>query len=296
MRRRSFNAWPWLFLAPALVGFALFFAWPIARVVRLSLTRDGGWSTQRFAPVENYGFTITDPFFWLATVNTIVFAVGFAVVQIPLSLGAAMLVERMPVRLRVPTAGVFFSTHLVGATFAGALFAALLSGRGGINGVLLGLGLIDRPVLWLDTPALVMPLLVGIAAYLGFGFGMVYCLSALRRVDRDLYAAARVEGAGPMRLFWHVTLPQVRPTLAFLFVAAVFWGLQAFELPYLLFGGPGPGYRALTGVMLLFALGFERGDWSHAAAVSVLFGGIVIGLTVLLAAFLRIGREEVTIA
>ena len=139
-----------------------------------------------------------------------------------------------------------------------------------------------------------MPLLVGVSAYLGFGFGTIYCLAALRRIDRDLADAAAIDGAGRAGRLWHVTLPQLRPTLSLLFVAAVFWGLQAFELPYALFGGPGPGYRALTAVMYAFSLAFERGQTGYAAAVSVLFAGVAAALTLGLAGALRLGREEVT--
>ena len=272
--------WAYGFVAPFAVAFLLFSAWPIAR----TLTLGGG----------HYAAAASDPLLWLATANTLGFALLFALAQTPLALAAALLVDRLPRRLRTVAAGVFFSTHLVGASFAGVLFVAALSGRDGlVNAMLLKLGVIARPVLWLDSTALAMPVLVAVAAYVGFGFGTVYCLAALRRIDHDLLAAATVDGAGTLRRFWHVALPQLRPTLALLFVAAVFWGLQAFELPYVLFGGPGPGYRALTGAMYAFGLAFEQGRPGHAAAVSVLFGVAVVTLTLGLSAALRLGREEV---
>jgi ABC-type sugar transport system permease subunit len=139
-----------------------------------------------------------------------------------------------------------------------------------------------------------MPVMLGCAWYLSVGFGMIYCLAALQHVDRRLYDAARVDGAGAWGRFWHITLPQVRPTLSFLTIAGAVWALQVFELPFVLFDQtPGPGYRGLTAVMYLFAVGFERGDLSYAAAIGWIFTIVVVVITGLMAWSLRIGREEV---
>ena len=122
---------------------------------------------------------------------------------------------------------------------------------------------------------------------------MIYCLAALQQVDRQLYDAAVMDGAGAWGRFWHVTLPQVRPTLSFLAIAGAIWSLQVFELPYVLFDGPGPNYRGLTGVMYLFAIGFERGDLGYAAAIGWIFTAVVVLITIGMIALLGVGREEV---
>lgn len=253
------------------------------------------WATP--AGFDNYSFVLQDPLLWLAAANTVAFSLAFACLQVPLALALALLVDACPRRLRASLATGFFATHLVGSAFAGLLFAAILTGRRGLlNAGLLKLGVIDVPIGWLDSTALAMPVLIGVAVYVGVGFGMIYLLAALRRVDRDLHDAAYVEGAGSLHRLWHVTLPQVRPTLAFLFVAAIFWGLQAFELPYLLFGGAGPGYRALTVVMYLFAQGFQNGDLGLASATAVVFAVVVGAVTVGLAKVLKLGGEEVRLS
>ena len=297
MRGGASNPWPYLFLAPFGVAFAVLGAYPLGRTLWLAMHRDAGTSAARFEPTANLAFVLGDPLTWLALANTLGFALGFAIVQVPAALLVAVAIDAAHPRLRRILAGVFFAAHLVGATFAGVLFAAMLSGRRGLlNAVLLRLNLVENPVPWLDSPALAMPVLIGVAAYVGVGFGVVICLAALRRVDAHLLEAATLDGAGPARRVWHVTLPQVRPTLSFLAVAAVFYGLQAFELPYALFGGPGPGYRALTAVMYLFALDFERGQTGLAAAVAVVLAAVVAAVTLLLARLLRVGGGEVTLA
>ena len=277
---------PYAFLGPFLLAFALLSAWPLWRTASLAMS--GGGSA--------IAFVLRDKLAWLALANTIGYALIFSLLQTCGAFAIALLVHHAAPSLRRALAILFFSTHLLGATFAGVLFAALLSGRAGLfNAALLRLGWIASPWQPLESTAWAMPTLIAISVYLGVGFGMLYCLASLRRVDLRLHDAAQLDGAGAVRRLIHVTLPQVRPTLSFLLLAGLFWGLQAFELPYVLFGGPGPGYRALTVTMYLFSLGFEQGQPELAAAVSVVFALIVGGLTIAAAALLRFGREEVTL-
>ena len=290
------NPWPWLFLAPFLAGFGLFFAYPLVRSLSMSFQRDAGTDAARFAGLANYRFALGDPLLGGALLNTVAFTALFLVVQVPASLGLALLLDGRRVVARPLFRFVFFSTHLVGVVFAAALFAALLGGRASpVNRLLLAGGIVDQPVDLLQSPNLVLPLLLGCAWYLSVGFGMVYCLAALQGVDRELYDAATTDGAGVWGRFRHVTLPQVRPTLGFLTVAGAVWGLQLFELPYVLFNGPGPGYRGLTAVMYLFSVAFVDGDLGYAGAVGWLFVAVVALVTLGLAGALGLGREDVTL-
>ena len=291
------NLWPWLFLSPFLLGFGVFFAWPLLRSVGMSFERDAGTGAARFAGLANYRFAAGDVLLWGGLLNTLAFTLLFLIVQVPASLGLALLLDGRRVVARPLFRFVFFSTHLVGVVFAAVLFSTLLSGRmSPVNKLLLLSGMIDQPADLLQSPFLAMPLLLGCAWYLSIGFGMIYCLAALQGIDRDLYDAATADGAGAWARFRHVTLPQVRPTLSFLTVAGAVWGLQLFELPYVLFNGPGPGYRGLTAVMYLFSVAFVDGDLGYASAVGWCFVGVVLLVTLGLARLLGLGREDVTLA
>ena len=263
----------------------------------MSFERDAGTSAARFAGLENYRFALGDVLMWGGLANTVAFTALFLLVQVPASLGLAMLLDGRRVVAKPVFRFVFFSTHLVGVVFAAVLFSTLLGGRSSpVNRLLVATGVVAQPIDLLQSPALAMPLLLLCAWYLSIGFGMVYCLAALSNVDRDLYDAATTDGAGAWGRFRHVTFPQVRPTLAFLTVAGAVWGLQLFELPYVLFDGPGPGYRGLTAVMYLFSVAFVDGDLGYASAIGWVFVGVVVVLTVGLARLIGIGREDVTLA
>ena len=286
LRISNGGPWPYLMLAPFLLASAAFGLWPVVRTIALSL--DGGGTA--------YGQAVSDPLLWLAAANTVGFSVVFAIGQAIVATAAALLIDALPRRMGGLMATLCFATHLLGGTFAGVLFAAMLSGRTGlVNALLLRGGVIDAPVPWLTTPNLAMPVLLAVAIYVGFGFGTIYLLAALRRVDRELLDAARVDGAGLLRRLTSVTLPQLRPTLSILLIGGLFWGLSAFELPFVLFDGAGPGYRVLTVVMLVFAAAFERGEVAYASAVATLLAATTAVFVTLAAAALGVGREEVSV-
>lgn len=288
------DRWAYVFLFPFIAGMALFFAWPLARSGWMSLQRGAGTDEARFAGLANYSFAARDPLLWGSLLNTLAFAALFLVVQIPASLGLALLLNDRRTRGLRELRFIFFSTHLVGVVFAAVLFSDMLSGRHSLmSRLLLHAGLIDIPLDLLNREAWVMPLMLACAWYLSVGFGMIYCLAALQHVDRQLYDAALMDGAGAWGRLFHVTIPQIRPTLSFLAIAGAIWALQVFELPYVLLDGPGPNYRGLTAVMYLFAIGFERGDLGYSAAIGWIFTVVVVLITLAMIRMLGVGREEV---
>jgi arabinosaccharide transport system permease protein len=106
------------------------------------------------------------------------------------------------------------------------------------------------------------------------GYPMIYFLAALQSVDKELYEAASVDGAGKWSQFWNVTLPGIWPVVVFMILVGTIGAFQLFELPYVLFQGPGPNGRGMTIVMYLFMMGINAGDLGYASAVA--WGLVVI--------------------
>jgi ABC-type sugar transport system permease subunit len=125
---------------------------------------------------------------------------------------------------------------------------------------------------WKGDARFAMPAVVLAALWLSLGQATLYLLAALQAVDRELYEAAAVDGAGAWAKFRHVTLPGIRPVLVYLVLVGTIYALQMFELPYVFFQGAGPRFAGMTIVGYLFAHGFQAGDIGYAAAVGwVLF-------------------------
>ena len=294
---------PYIFLAPFLLTFAAFILYPLIRSVWLSFYITAGPDVHHYVGLENFRMLLGDTSFHRAVWNTVVFAFFSVFLQLPLSLGLALLLNSRFVYGRNLFRLAFFSPHLVGMVFVAVLFSVIYAPNygllnvglfhvaQGINelvdmlnsalGLTLGLELnwaVDTN--WLGRSEWVMPALVLTALWLFVGFNMVYFLAALQAVDRDLYDAARVDGAGPIRRFIHVTLPGIRHVAVFVVVLSTIGSFQLFELPYIMLEGSGPDEAGLTVVMYLYQNGFITGDLGYASAIGwvLVFGVMAIAI------------------
>jgi lactose/L-arabinose transport system permease protein len=263
------RAAPYLFVLPFLVLFGVFFLYPLVNSLVLSGRQFVGPRVSRGVGLGNYAFMLRDVGFWLSVLNTFVFAALFLAIELPLSLGLAVLLDSRRVRFRGVFRFAFFSPYLVGSVFASVIFMLLLTPRSGLINRAIGAVLpwIGSDINWRGNALLAMPAVVLAALWLSTGQAMIYLLAALQAVDRELYEAAAVDGAGRWARFRHVTLPGVRPVLGFLVLAGTIYALQLFELPFVLFQGFGPRSSAMTVVGYLFANGFINQDIGYASAV-----------------------------
>jgi len=280
---------PYLFVSPFVILFGVFMLYPLARSLSLSFYQTYGPNYSKFVGLGNYRFLMQDKVFWLAVLNTTLYTVGFLIIQIPASLLLAILLNNRLLRGRSFFRFAFFSSNLVGHVFVAVLFSILLNPRHGLINRALSLALPgDVQLNWLSNPMLALPATLIAGLWLAIGFGMIYFLAALQAVDKDLYEAAEVDGAGTCSQFWHVTIPGIRPVMIFMILIGTIGAFQLFELPYVMFQGPGPNYSALTIVMYLFMMGFEVGDLGYGAAIGWM---LVIIIFLVSLAQLRTARE-----
>ncbi|HLL90525.1 MAG TPA: sugar ABC transporter permease [Tepidisphaeraceae bacterium] len=281
---------PYAFVLPFVALFGAFLFYPLGRSLVLSAYQTAGPRQARFVGLANYRFLLGDRLFWWAVANTLLFTIAYVAIQVPAALGLAMLLDRPRLLARAVLRFSFFAAYLVGSVFVAVLFAQLLAPRGGpVNTVLGWVVGGDVTINWLGDRRLAMASVLIASLWLSIGYGMVYCLAALQSVDRALYDAAAVDGAGRWARFRHVTLPGVRPVLGVLALVGTVGALQLFELPYVLFAGPGPNLSALTIVMYLFGHGFEQGDLGYASAA----GWVLVLITAVVAiVLLRLARTE----
>lgn len=269
---------PWVFLAPFLLTFGVFLIWPLLQSILLAFQQTFGPRSTAWVGTDNFTFLLRDPLFWKAVRNTVIFALGSVCVQLPLSLGLALLLNHPRLRGRTLFRLVFFSPALVGMVFVGLLFSLIFAPRTGLmNSTLHELfPAFDPEFPWLEV--YIMPSLILAALWLYTGFNMVYFLAALQNVPTELIEAAALDGAGSWQRFRHVTLPEIMPVATFVTLMSLLGSLQLFELPFVLLGGSaGPGNRGLTIVMYLYQTGFVTGDLGYASAIGwvlALFMGV----------------------
>jgi ABC-type sugar transport system permease subunit len=273
---------PYLFVSPFLLIFALFNGWPIIKSLILSTYATNGPKSAIFVGPANYRFLLSDPDFHTAAWNTAVYAFFSVFLQLPLSLGLALLLTQRWVRGRELLRLAFFSPNLLGQVFVAVLFSVLFIPQYGLlNQVLHAVAGTALDTKWLTNPALVMPALVLTSLWMYVGFNMIYFLAALQAVDRELYEAATVDGANGWQQFLAVTVPGIRPVTAFVLITSTIGSFQLFELPYIMLNNSsGPNKAGLTIVMYLYNTGFVTGDLGYASAVgwTLALGLLIISL------------------
>ena len=263
---------------PAVLGFAIFKAYPVAASFWISLTTGNG-DARRFSGLANYRRLLDDPLFWTALKNTAL----VLVVQVPLMLGLALLValglNSTKVWLRPLWRLGVFVPSLTGLVAAGVMFSVILNHDAGLLNWVLSLFGVDR-VNWLGSPFWARVGVVLVITWHYTGYNAVMYLAGLQGIPKELYEAAMVDGAGPVRRFVSITLPQLRPILLLTVVLSTIGTLQLFDEPYVLTGG-GPDNATLTVTMYLYNNGFKYFDFGYASALAYALALIVSVLGIL---------------
>lgn len=285
MKRKTFITYhpaaPWVFLSPFIILTAIFFVYPFVNAVILAFYQTSGPSSRIFVGLDNFRFIISDPDFHTAIKNTSIYAAASVFIQLPLSLGLALLLNTGKDRLKGVLRLIIFSPHLVGSIFVGVLFSVIFMPRYGLFNrfleELVGWGLEEQ---WLSNPALVMPAMIIISMWMYTGFNMIYFLAALQSVDKTLIEAATIDGANQWQLFRAVTLPTIKPVAVFVVVMSTIGSYQLFEMPYALLHGFGPGNSGLTIVGYLYNTAFNSGDLGTGAAIGWVLSLIIFSITI----------------
>jgi ABC-type sugar transport system permease subunit len=280
---------PYFFLAPFLLIFGVFMAYPLLQSMVLALQQSFGPKYTTFVGFQNFANLLNDSDFYLALRNTVTFTFGSIFLQLPMSLGLALLLNHPRIRGRTLYRLIFFSPSLVGLVFVAMMFAVMLGEHNGLVNTLLR----DLAPGWPpEFPWLrqyVMASLILAALWMYTGFNMIYFLAALQNLNPDLLEAADIDGANPWQRFLHIVIPGIKPVAGFVVLLSVIGSLQLFELPYVLLEGPGPEKRGLTLVMYLYQNGFERNDLGFASAI-----GWTLAIVLMALAFIqrRLTRED----
>ncbi|NJP95391.1 sugar ABC transporter permease [Nonomuraea sp. FMUSA5-5] len=282
----------WVFIAPFVVLFAVFYLGPLLVGIGMSFTDLR--STDVADPlavdvvgVENYLRLMNDGAMRRAALNTVVFVLTALPLTIGLGLAAAVLLNSGIARL--PAAFFRLGYYLPNVTSIIGVAVAwkfLLEPEAGLVNRLLGLVGVEGPN-WLDDEATALPSIIVMTAWRSFGFDMVVLLAALQSIPKELYEAAAVDGAGRWARFHAVTLPSLRPVLLFCTVYSSVGFMQFLEEPLVMTRG-GPLNATLSASLAIFGQ-FGVGNYGYAGAASTVLFTVIVALAVLQ---LRLGRRR----
>ncbi|MGP3972220.1 carbohydrate ABC transporter permease [Streptomyces sp. 6N223] len=285
-RRASENRAGYAFLAPWLLGFIALTAGPMAASAYLAFTdyhtiRGGEW-----IGFDNFERLFDDPLFMDSVWVTVKYAVIGTPIKLAAALGVAMLLNNRR-RGQGAYRSLFYAPSLIGASVSIAIvWRAIFNDDGAVDNIGQVFGLPEGG--WIGNPDLIMPMMVLLTTW-QFGAPMVIFLAGLKQIPNELYEAAQVDGAGPLRRFTRITLPMLSPVLFFNLVLETIHSFQVFGSAYIIAqGGHGPDNSLLFYTLYLYESGFgPRGQLGYAAAMAWL---LVIAVGIITLIFFRTSR------
>jgi multiple sugar transport system permease protein len=258
-----------VFVAPALLFLLVVLGWPLVQAVIFSFQDIGIIGSEgHFVGLANYASVLGGADFWSAFGRSVIWVVGNAVVQTVLALATALILNQKFPGLRVARIWIIL-TWIVPTVVVVIIWRWLLSTSGGmINPLLMEAGIIDRPVGFFATRRSAMITLILINSWRWFPFTALMMLAGLTRIPGDLYEAARIDGAGALQRFAHVTWPLLQPTLVVLAIIGTLLSFNVFDVIWLMTAG-GPSEATETLPVLIYETAFKGYRLSEAATISV---------------------------
>jgi trehalose/maltose transport system permease protein len=228
----------WLFLAPMLGVLVLVAAWPLARTIWLGLTdaRLGDDATGAFVGFANFAYLLTDPDWWVAVRNTIVFTVSSVTLEAVLGLTVALALNRAFRGRGIVRAAVLVPWAIPTVVSAKMWEWMLNDVYGVINAMLLAVGLIATSIAWTASPSTAMLAIVMVDVWKTTPFVALLLLAGLQTIPADVYEAARIDGATPVQIFFRVTLPLLMPALLVALIFRTLDALRVFDVVYVMTG------------------------------------------------------------
>lgn len=274
---RRERVWGWLFASPWVIGFFVFFLFPLFSSIYYSFTSYSILQPGEFVGLQNYRTLMQDQVFWDAVYNTVYFTVFFVPLSIIFGVGIALFLN-MKVRGMAIYRTIFFLPTLVPQVALAVLWVWLLNPQYGlVNGMLASIG-IDGPA-WLGDEAWSKPSLILMSLW-AIGQAVVIYLAGLHDIPQDYYDAADVDGANWFQKIKSVTLPLLTPVIFYNLVMGVIGAFQQFTLPYTLTKGQGtPANSLMFYVMYLYDNGFKYFKMGYASAMAWILFLIIMLLT-----------------
>jgi multiple sugar transport system permease protein/alpha-1,4-digalacturonate transport system permease protein len=277
-RRRRTTLVGWSFILPNFLGFAALTLVPVIATLLLAFTNWNSYSTPEWVGLDNFRRMADSDNFWAALSNTTYYAAGHIPLTLAASLGLAVLLNQKLRGVGVLRTAFFFP-YITSLVAVAVVWNMLLSPDvGPVNQLLKAVGVANPPG-WTTSTDWSMPAVIIASVWRDMGYYMVLYLAGLQTIPAELYEAARVDGAGAWKRFWHITLPGLRPTTFFVLVMLTVASFKVFDLIQVMTEG-GPGRSTLVLSQLIFREGITQGRFGYSSAISMVLFLLVLAITV----------------
>ncbi|MEV8373355.1 sugar ABC transporter permease [Kribbella sp. NPDC056861] len=279
-----------IFLAPATLGFVVFYIWPTLRGAYLSFTEYSLLSAPRFNGLDNYDRMIHDKFFWNALGVTVEYVVINIGLQTVLAVGIAMLMYRLTQSITVRA--VILAPYLVANVVVALVWYWMLDFQIGIvNQGLSWLGI--DPVAFFGDSHWAIPTVAGINVWRHMGYTALLVFAGLQTIPKYVYEAAEVDGASELKTFWRITLPLLRPVMVMVLVVTMIGSFQIFDtVAVTTMGGPINATRVIY--YYIYERAFTRFDFGYASAMAMVLFAILAIVSLLQLRLLRAKESDLS--
>ncbi|MGA2641287.1 MAG: sugar ABC transporter permease [Spirochaetia bacterium] len=277
-----------LFILPSLAGFLVFFAVPAVRGLYISFTDWNLLTPPKPVGLANYAALLADPDFWNALKVTVFYVLWNIPIQTVLAVVVALVMNAATKSTALK--GVALLPWLMPNVVVAMLWMWLLDPTVGLINV--GVRALGGPLLpFLSSPGMALPTIAGINIWRYLGYTALLVFAGLQTIPTDVYEAARIDGSGDQQTFWRITLPLLRPVLAFVVVTSVLGSFQIFDtVSVTTKGGPINATKVFN--FMIYQQAFERFQMGYATAVSMVLFLILVGVGLVQMKLLRAGEVE----
>ncbi len=269
--RREQN-WAYLMVAPTIIGLVVLNLWPFVQTVYTSFCEHLGFGHYRFTGLDNYIQMFQNAEFWRATWNTILFCILTVPVGLFLALLVAMLLNAK-IRFKGGFRTIFFLPMVCAPAAVTMVWRFIFNGEYGILNQLFG-----TRIGWITDPNFVMISCAIVAIWSNIGYDAILLLAGLQNIPKTLYEANSIDGAGPIKQFFTITLPMVSPTLFVVMIMRLMSAVKVYDLIYMMVEETNPAVTSVQSLMYLFyRSSFVAGDRGYGSAI-VIWTVLLIGL------------------
>lgn len=268
----------YLYILPGFAAFTAFVLLPLIHSGWISLFQWDGITPGEWVAFDNYKAIVTDPALRSAFGHALVLLIFYSFLPIVIGLLLAAAMSRAPVRGLAAWRTVLFLPQVIALVVVAVMWRMIYAPDGGlINDVLGAIGLGSLQQDWLGSFNLALPAVGLIGTWVMYGLAMVLFTAGVQKIPQSLYDAARVDGAGPVREFFAVTLPGLRAEIAVALTLTTIQALRSFDLVYITTRG-GPGGSTTVPAYVVYDRAFKSGQVGSASAVGVCLAAVIFVL------------------
>lgn len=269
----------YLFLLPNLMGFLIFTFIPIICSMGMSLIQWDSSNPMIFVGLDNFKRLATDETFWISLWNTVYYSAFTVPFTMAAALGLALILNQKIQGVHVFRT-IFFFPHVASLVAVAVVWNLLFHpSLGPINNLLRSIGIVNPPG-WTSSINWAMPVIIMVSIWKSMGYYMILYLAGLQAIPRELYEAAKVDGATASQRFKNITLPMLTPTTFFVSIMLTISCFKVFDLVSVMTGG-GPGRATNVLVYNIYNTAFINYEFGYASAISMILFVIVLTITII---------------